>query len=638
MSEEEANRLFDEEKEKKRFLVGQDVSSLTISETRGNHPKIVFNADLFVEAALTLREKAATAIDSIKEVAVRDSWISTILAFIERHSHSSTMESLPKDIDMDAPLQSLNSAFAVNRLQRRSGVQLDLKRNENNQFNPISAIRSGSFNVKLSLDTTIDRLKRKSMGKHPFTRSAIVSDSRGRQIIAEQRSLTLCTLFPIINSNFIDDAIKSPVGRSMINVTASHDICFNVVGIQLCRENERHLLVWGVSEACIVILKRSWDGVEKSIALDLDLDIHENEANFILKCDWIPDSQTHFSVTCGTFVKVFNVLSYNSEELLCAIITYSVAYEALVKDTAWVPQPPQSKIRKAKMEKNNILLFLLMDTGRLHKVQVQVNRQGVFETQGVFHLESSSPCIDIPTDGIRPYVGVTPGHSGSSTKSMGEGCNLHYLCQSNILLYQCVSSCVVALTFDDSGSIVGSFEILPNRIEGDILGYANDAFSIVGPFTSWTEGTAVNGSMQLFCFGKSYRTNLPKLLSILVDEKTVKIQEIVWPACDAVALGLSLNATFDGLSAFSAPKLLPDERVIECVYVTVLTSHGSLLIYGEDFESCAQETVQTALKAKSKMEMSTTAPYPTFALTVFEDLLNVTDAEELCFSLNDRNW
>jgi hypothetical protein len=633
MSEEEAKRVFDEEKEKKKFLDSQEVSNL-INPVKDDHPELLLRADLFVDAALRMGEKAAIAIDSIEKAAVRDSWLSIILMFIEKHPHCHNIKGHSKETPMDVLSQKLNPDFVLNKLQR-SGVQLDLKRNENNQVIPIRAIRSGSFNVKLSLDITADRLKRKSMGKNTFFRSAIVSDSRGRQIIAEQKKLTLCTIVPVINTNFVDDTLRSPVGRSMINVTASHIFGFNIIGIQLCRDNERHVLIWGVSEAYVVILTRTWDRVEKSIAIDLDLDIHENESNLVLRCDWIPDSQTYLSVTCGSFIKVFNLLTCISEEPLIAIITYSVAYEAVVKDTAWVLQP--SQLNKAKVQKKKLFLFLLMNTGRLHEVQLEINREGVFETLGVFHLESSSKCTDIPTDGIRPYAGVTPGQSGSTTKTMGEGCCLHYLSQSNILLYQCVSSCVVALTFDEHGSVIGSFELLPNRIDGDILGHASDALSIVGPFSNWTEGGVVSGAIQLFCFGRSYRTNQPKLLLILVDEKTVKVQEIIWPACDMVAFGLSLNATFDGLSAFSAPKVLSDERIVENLYIILLTSNGSILIYGENIDNYEQENEQAAVKAKHKMELSTTASNPKFALTLFEDLFNVTDSE-LWFTLDDVKW
>jgi hypothetical protein len=302
-----------------------------------------------------------------------------------------------------------------------------------------------------------------------------------------------------------------------------------------------------------------------------------------------------------------------------------------VKDTAWVSQPFSSKNKRKETIKRTLTLFLLMDTGRLHEVQLQLDSQGAPEGNGSLYIERSSRCIDIPTVGVRPYEGVTLGKSGSSTRSMGEGCSLCFLPQLNVLLYKCVSSCVVALTFDEAGVIKGSFELLPNRVDGEVLGNGADGYSIAGPFTHWTEMGVFDESSRLICIGKSSRTNQPKVLCIDVNRESVKVKEIIWSAGGSVGLGLSLSSSFEGVAVFSVPCLSVEKQFVERLYLSVVTSNGSILIYGEETNRYAKAGEYLGdCEEADRDEMLPTKPE--VALTIYEDLLNVSDVDELRFA------
>lgn len=633
LSEEEAENLWQEERAK---------NYLTAKFEKAFSDKTVVKAcagesgrpmDLFVNVALLFHEEASIAIKKVKAAASRDSWVLTIFGLINDQSQGeSTTWVLGEGEGASSPTITQESIISV--LIGRSGTPLKLDSFDDPKLVPIRAVRAGSFNVKLSLDSTTDRVKRTMLARHGIVRSAVVADSRGRLIIAEPSSLVFCSILPAINTRYVDDPLTTQIGRSQMSVVASHPLSFDIVGMRTCTENERHVVVWGTSEACVVVLTRHGIGVERTVHLDLDLEPHECDSDYVLRCDWVPASQALVSVACGTFVKVYSVANAENDEIIIPQLSYNVAYEAVIKDTAWVSLPFRSQGRKGEPTKRKLTLFLLMDTGRLHEIQLQFDNQGNIDGQGSSFLEGSSRCVDIPTVGVSPYEGVTAGKPGSSTRSMGEGCSLCFLPLSNMLLYKCISSCVVALSFDKTGDIAGSFELLPNRLDSEVLGNGPDAYSIVGPYTHWTEIGVLDGGIRLVCVGKSSRTNHPKLLSVVVKEASVKVKEIAWTAGGSVGLGLSLSSSFEGLALFSGPSLSACSKFDERLYFCVVTSNGSILIYGEDSNDSihAGERPGTPVDSSAEGLEKKGSATPHIALTFYEDLRNVSEADELKFA------
>jgi hypothetical protein len=94
--------------------------------------------------------------------------------------------------------------------------------------------------------------------------------------------------------------------------------------------------------------------------------------------------------------------------------------------------------------------------------------------------------ISFPSAGIRRYYGGEPSSAGSTSTTLGEGVSLHFLQQSNLLLYQCSSSPVVAMLIDRNGAISGTFELLPSTISSDNMLGSNLGI-VTGPYLHFQE-------------------------------------------------------------------------------------------------------------------------------------------------------
>ena len=55
--------------------------------------------------------------------------------------------------------------------------------------------------------------------------------------------------------------------RYQMCILGTASLSFDVIGLRLCTENERHIIVWGTSEACMLVLKTDYSGVEETISL-----------------------------------------------------------------------------------------------------------------------------------------------------------------------------------------------------------------------------------------------------------------------------------------------------------------------------------------------------------------------------------
>mmetsp|Transcript_28026 Transcript_28026/g.42742 ORF Transcript_28026/g.42742 Transcript_28026/m.42742 type:complete len:4540 (+) Transcript_28026:153-13772(+) len=633
MMTEEAEKLFEEERANNYLFATNNGTSLdTFGTTKTS---LAGRMPLFVEVAASFKNEATSAIEEIKREATDSPWITTFFNIITHKSGDGEMNKGCISKNSIVPSKQHFSAHCASiSLAQRHGKELELKCLEDVNLVPIRAARAGTFNVKMSVETTTDRLKRAMLNRHGIVRKIAVADSRGRLLVAEPCSLAFCSLLPAINTRFIKGPLSSQIGRAQMSVVASYSMSFNIVGMEICRANERHVVVWGATEACVIILRKGWNGVERMINLEFEVDPHDCESDYLVHCDWVPNSQTHVSVTCGTFVKIYDISTSENEETLSSLLSYSVVYEALIKDSTWVSLPFNTGQEKLEPGKRTLLLFLLMDTGRIHEIRASIDNRGDINGCGSIYLERSSSCVDIPTAGIRPYEGVTTNKAGSTTRSLGEGSTLCYLPRMNLLLYKCVSSCVIAMILDETGSISGSFELLPNQIESEFLGGGPDTHSIVGPFHHWTEiGIMHEDFFRLICVGKSSRTNQPKMLCLDVNDKCVKVREMSWSGNGSVGLGLSLSSSFEAIVPFSAPLLSDGTSFSERLYLCTITSNGAVLIYGERTRKESMKTCKSStLKNNQEEERGACPGKPIMPLTIYEHLFNVSEMDELKFA------
>lgn len=299
-------------------------------------------------------------------------------------------------------------------------------------------------------------------------------------------------------------------------------------------------------------------------------------------------------------------------------------------------------------------LYLMLENGRLHCVDLENDRDGKLSARAGAQFEASE-AINLPLAGARSFqsAAVVEGQDSHSL-TLGDGSCLAYLAQSNLLLYKCSNSCVLALTIGITGKITGSFEFLPHVISPEMLGASPmTAYSIGGPYTNWTElGQAryADGSQyfRVACVGRSWRTTQPKMLVIEFNDAAVKLKEVTWS--DSLGCGLSLYSSFEGACAFSLP-VRSDVGAVsfafaEKAFLCAVTSNGCMLLYGEESGlslsepkedpicSNADEPADPAKLIANKPNVKTEVAKPfmsdrailsNYPITIFERLQNLSE-------------
>ena len=665
---EEAEKLFDEEKW--AVINGprkEDSETCSRSDVPCVHSE---EADAYTFAvhlaSSALKNYSKASVEKLRTEASCGDWSSQLFQLLRSKGQQwsrkekdqvgtdAVIRSEGSSTDLPAEILSSDQSFGQS-LRDRSGKVLDLQRLGRPALLPVRAARASSFQLGMSNDSTTDRVKRAMLAKNGIKRRAVVADCRGRVIVAEPCSLLFCSLLPSVNVRYEDNSVEVPCTRGQMNIIGTSSVKFHIVGMELCRSNERHLAVWGTSEACIVILSEAFDKVEKTIDLAFELEPDECEVDYLVKASWIPGSQSILAVACGPFVKLFDI-RVTEDGKANPLASYSLAYEAVLRDIALVPEPfaesASGTLKTAERTSRvpeTVKLMLLLDIGQIQAIDLNFDEKGELQEQGDMYIESG--------EGIMlPITGVRIGHSnqvaaaGARTRSMGEGSSLVFLPQSGVLLYTCVSACVVALLLDASGEISGSFELLPNVVKSEVLGTGSEGYNINGPYLHWTElGFVEDEGFQFFrllCTGKSSRTNQPKILCVDYNKDIVRVKEVAWSAGSSMGMGLSMSSAFDGLAAFSAPALAIDGRAdgpLKCsdfkerAYVCAVVSNGSMLIFGEEMNAAGSagptdgEASTLARTRSPVVTVSRSTSQPSFPLTVFEKLVNVSDVDGLTF-------
>ena len=204
-----------------------------------------------------------------------------------------------------------------------------------------------------------------------------------------------------MNVRYMEDSPATHLIRSQLNILGSDSVKFPINGMAICAENNRHLLVWGVSKACVAILSKGFDSFEKIIELKLNLDSSECESEYLVKCDWMPQSELQIVAVCGTVVHVFDLK--RTENNSCNATThYALAYEDVLIRSATL-------IGSLSVDDGSAIetkLALLLDTGRLYFISLTIDEEGNLEDHGESYIEIGAG-VSFPTAGIRKYCGAT---------------------------------------------------------------------------------------------------------------------------------------------------------------------------------------------------------------------------------------
>ena len=197
-------------------------------------------------------------------------------------------------------------------------------------------------------------------------------------------------------------------------------------------------------------------------------------------------------VFCATSVKIFDIrrattCSGNDDnDFSCqAASSYALAYEdVVIKGGIIIPSSNESSSELIDSDSSS-KIAILFDTGRLQFIEVNLDRDEGIVDKGEFNIGYGEG-LSFPVAGIK-RCGSSVEPPGSMAKSLGEGTHLQYLYQSELLLYKCSSSPMIAFILDKSGCIIGSFEFLPYILNREMFGSTVNGHSLTGPYTHWKE-------------------------------------------------------------------------------------------------------------------------------------------------------
>ena len=212
----------------------------------------------------------------------------------------------------------------------RNGKKLHITKAGGLFFKPLCSFKTSSLKI--------DNSFRLGSTSKFIAHNSMVIDSRGKGIIAESNTLTFCNLLPVVNLRHSETIPVLTLERSQLYVLGKSKVKFEIVGMALCEANHRLLLIWGASEVCVVVLNQICNVIDVTIDLMVDLEPHECETEYLLKCEWL--SPSHVICVCGTFVKAFDLrgstslLGSKKEFSLKSSTCYSLAYEDVLVRSA----------------------------------------------------------------------------------------------------------------------------------------------------------------------------------------------------------------------------------------------------------------------------------------------------------------
>ena len=136
--------------------------------------------------------------------------------------------------------------------------------------------------------------------------------------------------------------------------------------------------MWGASEACVVVVSRGFDAVERKItlAIQLDQDSGECEGEYLLRFLWL--TETILVGVCGAVIHLFDLANVNNEDSCSATAHFALAYEDILIRSAALTSDLSPSESKEVLKK----LVLLLDNGRIHFLELYVNEDGSLGEEG----------------------------------------------------------------------------------------------------------------------------------------------------------------------------------------------------------------------------------------------------------------
>lgn len=509
-------------------------------------------------------------------------------------------------------------------------------------FSLLGASQSGSFQVKMSTDDSIEKVKRNRLSNNGLSRSAMDADSRGRIVVGEPHGLVFCSALPFLNSQSINFDPEKIFLRSSLCTLGSVPIGIRVVGLKFSRDNENLICAWGTNDAKVILMNRGLDTVDASMSLDLGLSSDEEGSDIVLNSQWIPGSGTCLVVGCSQYLSIFDVTHLEKCVPPSATIS-SASCNSKIRDFAIVRISAYETEDDRFDEHEQIWkIFVLLDNGKIHESAIKQGQDGRISVDSAL-----DPIHFINLSKLSPDADSL----GSAASLPGEisdpGASLTYLEQSNILLCGTRATGIVAMHLDEMGQPRSTFELLPFKIPS-ILFDSIEECSMTGPYTHWKElGIVCRGSEHFFrvsCAGVSATANAPVLLCLEFNDSGVNVQEI----SKNTGGWFESPQLFDGSAVFSAPYLCSesnpsnlsgDKVFVERVVLCALALNGCLQMYAEDVAAPAGAALAKSCSVESfswgstvKQESGLTSLDQSLRMLAIEDLVNATHSKNVVFS------
>ena len=599
---------------------------------------------------------SAASVPKFFELANSNLWLNDAIDIFHKcftRWEKSRKEKNPFDLGIDTRLlshQAMNGAFG-------SDFQPCLISDSLSSFlEPVRIVKPKAFNVKLSNDSISEKSLRSFLSNKGMVRKVIVSDFRGRMVVAEPSQLIFLSALPLMNIRHVKNAMDNPLDRYQVPIIGKESIKFTVVGLSLNSHNMSMLLAWGTKEVTIFKLSAGLDKCISSVELKLDLEAQGAES-YVSDCQWLPNSSYIAAVVCDTTVKFYDLkktsllhqLDQKTFTLSCSL-SLGVPYdEVTIKAACFISCLNPSGPFSGEGRHQRVHFFqvmLLLDSGRLQSRKVLTDINGCIKEHGERYFDFEDGLV-FPTQGLEH---CTSGISEKKFTTLGDGCSIHYLHCAGILLYKCTSSALMGMKIDPAtGSVRSLFEILPHIIPPEMSGPSSEECIFSGPYTHFQElgsyskharSSSVT-SYRFACVGKSVKTNLPKTLLVEVTGSSSHVQELMWPSVVGNdGLGLTLSTRVEGLFCFSTPYLVgkgteegvlgSKGRFVERFVLGAIHSNGCIVFFAESHANFLID-YQKITEQSDEGSSSKVAPEPIFPLQIFEGLTNASESDSLEF-------
>ena len=465
-------------------------------------------------------------------------------------------------------------------------------------------------------------------------RNLLAADNHARLFIAEAYRVSFYSAISLMNSMPTDSYCDSVIER---NIVGSIKVDFMIIGIKIAKDFDRHILVWGISDAVVLVMNEHSTSVEAKIDLT---SVHDNmsklETESIVHCDWLPGSygvstysfelpvsaniptkisnarrQTVLLLYFTKQVKVFDirrsltVINSSENSFSCNhTIRYSMTRDDMVITSgALAPISRRSGFDEGSTHQdgdssdlNRYIIICLFQNGRVQFVNMTLGLKGELQDQGDIFVEYK--------EGIR------------LNQTFGNSYHISFLSQSSLLLYQSSSSSVLALALDHNGRISDSFELLPHVTNGGL--------DIQGPLFNWTELGIVRRDEMWFyralCTGKCLSSNHEKLLYVEFNRYKSTVKHVP----------LTGLATIEGTAVLSLPFYSQEKsKTHETILFCTLRSDGLIFTLDENNLKSSPKTAQESFSHDKNLHYR-----PVTALTIFESLVCVSNSDACLIHCN----